>query len=228
MARRPSRIPYRPWTADELETVRINFADWPTFLIAYLVNRTDQAVHNMAHKMGLSKSEKFKNGPYAGRLNPEHPKAKAHRFPKGHVPANKGLRRPGWSAGRMRETQFKKGVKPQTWKPIGTRARDRDGYWKEKVRDDAPPGMSRFNWVYLHVALWEEHLGSVPPGHCIKFKNGNQNDIRIDNLACISQRQNMRNNSYHTRYPKEVGLAIQAKAVLTRAINRATREQRHE
>lgn len=38
----------------------------------------------------------------------------------------------------------------------------------------------------------------------------------------------MRRNSYHTNYPREVGLAIQAKAVLSRAINTATRGSRRD
>lgn len=47
-------------------------------------------------------------------------------------PFNKGLRRPGWHVGRMRETQFRKGersgIAAKNWRPIGTIRTDPDGY----------------------------------------------------------------------------------------------------
>lgn len=217
----------RPWTADEIESVRINYADWPTYLIAYLLRRSERSVFQLAAKLRIRKSERYYQRWRGGRWNGEHPNSVKHRYTKGNVPANKGLRRPGWAPGRMASTQFKKGQRPQTWQPIGSEVVDRDGYRKRKVRDDAPPGLSRFNWIYCHVALWEEHLGPVPPGHCIVFKNGNKSDIRIDNLACISQRQNMRRNSLHN-YPKPIVRMIQLRGALNRQINRRTKRERQQ
>jgi len=58
--------------------------------------------------MGLTKSAAYLASPAACRLRKGDNVGAARRFRPGHVPANKGLRRPGWSTGRMAETQFKK------------------------------------------------------------------------------------------------------------------------
>lgn len=210
-----------PWTADELETVRINYADFPTFLIAYLVGRSEQAVYSLARTLGLHKSEAYLAGPWACRLRRDNTAGVPYRFRKGQAPANKGLRRPGWASGRMRETQFKKGQKPHTWLPIGSTRINGDGYRDRKVSDTGYPPR---DWKGEHILLWEEHLGPVPPGHCICFKNGDKADIRIDNLACISHAERMRRNTIH-RYPPELKDAIRAHAKLQRTIRKRYEEQ---
>lgn len=214
------------WMPEELEILQRAFPHNRTDKIARVLGRSYSAVHQKAAKLGLKKTAKYLASPEACRMRLGDGMGKAYRYPKGHVPANKGLRRPGWAPGRMRETQFRKGAKPQTWLPVGTEVTCRDGYLKRKVRDDAPSGQSRFNWGFVHVALWEEHLGRSLPRHVIVFKNGDKTDIRIDNLACISLRQNMLRNSYHTRYPKEIGRAIQLRGALQRVINRRKRDER--
>jgi hypothetical protein len=212
-----------PWGPEELEILRRAFPHNRTDKVAKVLRRSASCVSQKAAKLGLKKSKAYLASPAACRLRRGSHVGAAHWYPKGHVPANKGLRRPGWAPGRMRETQFRKGAKPQTWVPIGTEVTCRDGYLKRKVRDDAPSGQSRFNWVVVHVALWEEHLGPVPPKHVIVFKNGDKADIRIDNLACISQRQNMLRNTLH-RYPKEVVQLIQLRGALNRKINRRSKQ----
>lgn len=79
-------------------------------------------------------------------------------------------------------------------------------------------GVARFNWTFCRVALWKEHSGPAPPGHMITFKNRDESDIRIDNLACISKRDCMRHNSLRN-YPKSIARLIQLRGALTRQIN---------
>lgn len=106
-------------------------------------------------------------------------------FAPGVKPWNKGTH--FTAGGRSAETRFRKGIRPRTWVPIGTEVTDRDGYVKRKTRDRLEPGQSRFNWQYVHVLLWEQHHGPRPKHHAVVFRNGDQSDIRIENLALVSR-----------------------------------------
>jgi hypothetical protein len=41
----------------------------------------------------------------------------------------------------------------------------------------------------LHVIIWQSHRGEIPKGYCIKHKNGNKHDNRLNNLTVISRRE---------------------------------------
>jgi len=107
------------------------------------------------------------------------------RFEKGQESWNTGTH--FTAGGRSAETRFKKGHKPQTWVPIGTEVLTKDGYIKRKVRDDAAPGLSRFNWEHLHTLVWEQHNGPVPKGHAVCFHDGNKENCAIENLFLLKR-----------------------------------------
>lgn len=141
-----------------------------------------------------------------------------YRFKKGQVPMNKGLRRPGWFRGRMRETQFKKGNLSHTHVPIGTEVERKDGYIWVKVSDDrALP--SRRNWKSKHRAIFEAAHGLIPPKHIVVFKDKDKRNFALANLECISLRENARRNTIH-RYPKEIVEVVQLRGAINRQINR--------
>lgn len=218
------------YTEDELETIRINYPDIPTDAIAYVLGRERASIHNCAQRLGLKKSAAFMRSKWAGHWDADHPKSKAHRFQKGHVPANKGLRRPGYAPGRMAQTQFKKGemtgAARRNYVPIGTE-RIKDGVLARKVTDDPSIYPAR-RWVPVHRLVWEAAHGPIPRGHLVRFKPGMKTlDARLiteDRLELVSKVENMRRNSVH-RYPEEVVRAVQMRAALNRRINRMTKEQ---
>lgn len=41
----------------------------------------------------------------------------------------------------------------------------------------------------LHRLIWETYKGEIPKGYIIHHINGNKKDNRIENLACISQKE---------------------------------------
>lgn len=220
----------RAWTTDDDENMRINYPDFPTFLVAYVLDRPVSSVYGRAHLLGLRKSQKYLDSKWACRLRRGEHVGKGTQFKKGQVPHNKGLRRPGWAPGRMRETQFKKGERhgraAQVYQPIGSERISKDGYLQRKINNDMP---FQQRWRGVHILLWEEHLGPLPPGFAVCFKNGDKTGIRIDNLALVSRSELMRRNSYHNRYPKEIARLIQLRGALVRTINRRTRnEPRHQ
>lgn len=204
------RTDRKPWRAADLRLLRERYPHERTVDVAAALGRPVNTVYQKAIGIGLRKTAAYLASPAACRTNGRQ--GIGSRFEKGHVPANKGLRRPGWARGRMAETQFKPGQAPTNHKPVGYERVTVDGYRERKV---AEPKTFRA----VHVLLWEEHLGPVPKGCAVVFKNGNKTDIRIDNLALVSRAELMRRNSYH-RYPKEIARVIQLRGALNRQINK--------
>lgn len=113
----------RAWTADEDETLRINWPRFPAFLIAHVLGRGRASGYRRAHQLGLKKADDFETQPLASLWNgTDDPRSIAARFRPGSVPENKGLKRPGWAPGRMAATQFKKArpaSESRNYVPIG-------------------------------------------------------------------------------------------------------------
>jgi len=192
---------YMPWSQRDLAVVRERFADMPTKELAEMLGRTPAAVGQKARKMGL-----VKNG-------------NAGRFTKEHTPWNAG--RKGWDAGgRSAETRFRpgsiNGAAEERLQPLGTERLTKDGIWQRKIRMDGPP---QRRWRGIHTLLWEEHNGPVPEGCIVVFRDGDRNNITIENLELISRAENMRRNSVH-RLPKEWAEIVQLKGALQRQINK--------
>jgi hypothetical protein len=212
------------WTRAEEAVIRRLYATRPTSEIARRLGRDVRAIYSKAYAMGLRKSPEFFEHHKAGRTNGD--RGLSTRFKPGHVPWTKGKK--GYMAGgRSAETRFRKGSRPHNTVPVGTETVDACGYLKRKVRDDAPPGMSRKNWAFVHILLWEEHNGPVPAGHAVTFVNGDRTDIRIENLELIDRRDLMRRNTVHN-LPKEVAQAVQLRGAVNRIINRRLREREEQ
>lgn len=206
----------RRWTPDEDAQIVARYADTPTRDLARDLARGISAVYARALKLGVEKSAAYLASPHACRLRRGDNVGAKTRYPKGHVPANKGLRRPGWAPGRMRETQFVKGAKPHTWVPVGTEV-VRDGYVWIKVRDDLTP--SRLNWISKHQHLWEQTHGPVPDGHIVRFKDANRAHLVLQNLECVSREEHARTKGLAS-LPKEIVQVHQLRAAIRRVINK--------
>lgn len=225
--------PRRPWNPSEIELVRLLYADTKTAKIADRLGRREDSVYRLAFKLGLSKSATYLASPDACRLRRGDQVGKAHRFVKGQIPVNKGLRRPGWSPGRMASTQFRKGERRgaanENWKPIGTILADHEGYLRIKIREGIPGAATGFGntkiWPLLQRHVWEQHNGPIPPAHAIVFKDRDRKNCAMGNLECISRGDLMRRNSFRTNYPPELVQVIQLRGALNRVIRRKQREK---
>lgn len=205
-----------PWTPEEIEALTRLYADTPTSELASLFGRPGHSVYGKARKLGLAKSPAYLESPAACRLRRGDNIGKDFRFPKGHVPANKGLRRPGYAVGRMRETQFEKGNKPHNYMPIGSE-RLMDGYLQRKISDTGYPPR---DWKPVHRMLWEESNGPIPAGHVLIFKDGDRTNIVLSNLVLLSRAELAARNRMWTIYPRELAELMQLAGVLKRKINR--------
>jgi hypothetical protein len=214
-----------PWAKKQLAAFKRRYPHEPTATLAADLGITISACYQMAGRLGIKKSAEYLASPAACRLRRGDKIGEACRFQPGHVPANKGLRRPGWAPGRMADTQFQPGNAPQTEQPVGSYRITKDGSLQRKI--GTAKGSNSKRWRGVHELVWIEANGPVPPGHICVFKPGMRTnvleEITADKVECITLAENMRRNSYHNRYPKEIGLVIQARGQLVRKINRAQR-----
>ncbi len=194
------------------------YPDEPTQGLADELGLQLHQLYAKARRLGLSKSEAFYQSDLSCRLNGTQ--GAARRFTKGLVPWNKGLKGLP-SLGRMANTQFKTGNRPENWLPIGSLRTTPDGYQQKKITDTGYPPV---DWKAVHVLIWEEHHGPVPINQCVCFKDGNKSHIVLENLELITRAERMRRNTIH-RYPEELKSVIRAVSKLKRTIQEAEHEK---
>lgn len=218
----------RFWSPEAIEWLHHAYPNQKTSTLALAMGRKVSSVYQKARGLGLEKTREYLDSPAACRLRRDGRAGVAYRYPKGHVPANKGLRRPGWASGRMKETQFKKGVvngrAAQHLMPLGA-TRLVDGYVYVKVAAVQNVAYT-VNWKPLHILTWERANGRpLPKSHCLAFRDGNRTNVELDNLELISRAELMRRNTVHN-LPKPLAEIVQLRGALIRQINR--REKKNE
>lgn len=206
------------WSQDEIEILKSMYPNSLTEVVAKTLNRSASSVYGMANHLNLKKSEVFLKSDASGRNNVLAESGKAYRFPKGHVPVNKGKKQSDYmtpeAIDRTKKTRFKKGNRPLSYKPVGSKRITRDGYIEVKVED---PNI----WKLQHRIVWEKHFGKIPSGMNVQFKDGNSQNCNPENLYIISRADQLRNeNSFHAKYPESIKKLLAAKRVLTRTINK--------
>lgn len=218
--------PRHRFTEIEITVVRENYADSRTDDIARALGLKPWQVNKLAMKLGVKKSRVVLSEIARERMsNPDHA-GRTTQFKKGVVPANKGMKRPGWATGRMGETQFKKGSKPHTWVPVGSYRINGDGYLDRKVNDS--PGPNHVRWHPVHRLLWEEAHGEVPAGHVAVFKPGRRTtvleQITLDAVELITRSELMARNTIHN-YPPELRSVIRLAGKVRRKLDEREEHQ---
>lgn len=93
---------------------------------------------------------------------------------------------------------FKKGSLPHNKVPVGTVTKTQDGYLWKKVSDE--PCKKRYeNWRMLHILVWEEANGPVPEGMRVIFKDGNPDNVSLENLILATFAEVAVTNAMHLR-----------------------------
>lgn len=216
--RRIAAEPRKRWTPAEDAIVREHYPHRCTRdVVALLPGRTYTSVSNRAKTLGVGKSEAFMRSLGSGRLNEGSTRGARHRFTKGHATWNKG--HSYTAGGRSALTRFAKGMRPHNAVDVGTRLRDSEGYWKEKVGEPR-------RWQYCHRAAWEAVHGPVPRGMALLFRDGNKDHYQIENLQLVPRRDLMARNSVHN-LPKPLVELVQLRGAVVRKINRLSRATTH-
>lgn len=200
----------RKWTDEEKRIVREMYPDHSAREIAQMLGKTASGVWQQAQSMGVRTSKE--RIAEAGRRLARNPNSMAARFKKGHVPDCKGKKMPPEVYEKMRRTMFKKGNTPGNHRPIGSERVNVDGYVEVKVAEPR-------TWRLKHRVVWEEANGPIPAGCNVQFKNGNTQDVRLENLFLISRAEQLRDrNSIHARYPEEIKELMRLKGSIKRQI----------
>lgn len=191
-------------------------------ILAFLPDKKLSSLYYRAGKLGLKKSPGL-----VARLaseamaNPNHG-GRRSQFHKGMTSWNKGISYQ--AGGRSAETRFKPGQRTgranALYRPVGTERISKDGYLERKINDGE---MLQRRWRAVHILEWEAANGPLPKGYAVVFKDGNKQNITLDNLELISRADLMRRNSFH-RYGPEVAKLVQLRGAITRQINK--REQK--
>lgn len=209
----------RGFTQNQIDLIVMHYPNMPMPELTKLVGKSIHSIYNKAYALGIKHSQEFLDSPAGCRLRRGDEVGKQFRFPKGHVPANKGIK--GTSHEGCKATQFVKGSKPANYRPVGTIRfiRDKtDGYYEMKMAD----GMNQ--WKLLHRVIWERLNGHIPKGYIVVFLDNNPKNIKITNLSLFTKAQNMLRNTVHN-YPKEIVHLVQLKAALNRQINKRTNHE---
>lgn len=199
------------WTVKQKERLSRMYPDMLTEKIAAMIGRSLSSVRNQAFLMGLKKSAAFNASIESGRLHKLTSAGSVHRFGKGHRTWNKGMK--GLDIGG-KQTRFKAGRKPQTWKPIGAERTDKDGVRWRKITDTG----SKKDWRQVHVMAWEAVHGPLPADHVVVFFDKNKANISSSNLLAVTRPQLMSMNTIH-RYPPELKRAMKLLKKVQRQIH---------
>ena len=197
------------------EIIRQRFPHERTQGIADDLGLTYSQVANRAFTMGLKKTLEFKRSDSSGRQNLIKG-GKKFRFTPGHTPFNKGKEMPTEVYDKVKATMFKPGNRPHNWKPDGTIVERKDAdqsgriYLYYKVADS--------KWILYHQKIWTDANGPIPNKHIVTFKDGNTRNCQLENLQCISMKENVIRNSIH-RFPEEIKEVIKLTTKLNKKIN---------
>ncbi|MCQ4165103.1 HNH endonuclease signature motif containing protein [Tahibacter harae] len=213
----------KAWAAKDRDLVLKHFADTPTAELARRLGRPAYQVSQCAARMGLKKSAAYLASPAACRLRRGDGTGSATRFRPGQEPWNTGKK--GWQAGgRSVQTQFKPGHRSgraaAIYQPVGAERISKDGIRQRKVNDDMP---FQGRWKAVHAINWEAANGPIPKGYLVVFRDGNRDNVALENLELISRSENLRRNSLH-RFPKELVSLCQLKGAVTRQLNKRARK----
>jgi hypothetical protein len=219
------RANYHRWTAAESRQLRKLYPDGSNAKLARKFGTSVLSVYRRAAKLGIKKSPAFmaKHLRECGLQLRES--GRSHQYPKGHVPANKGTRRPGYAAGRMRDTQFKKGQAPLNTMPLwsfrwftgGSTNVAKPGYLLLKTGKPGPKPIS--GWEFVHKLIWEQARGPLPDWRIARiwWKDGDHANNALSNLELVASEAHMARTTVHN-LPAPLVQVIQLAGALKRKI----------
>ena len=121
-------------------------------------------------------------------------------FSVGFTPANKGKKMSKELYEKVKHTFYKKGNIPYN-------AYANDGVIS--VRKDSSSDRSYQHiriglgkWQLLHKYIYEKEFGPIPRNYCLWFKDGNTNNVCLENLELITRAENMVRNSHLNIHPE--------------------------
>jgi hypothetical protein len=202
-------IKMRKFTKSEDDFIRANYLIMPVTQMSAALGRAKNVAGQRLKLLGLTiPKDIIEQRKQIGRLK------------TGNIPANKGKK---WkefmskeAMRNSRKTTFKKGGLPATTLYNGciTIRTDKRGIKYKFIR------IRKAVWLPLQRHIWQQANGKIKRGRKIVFKDGDPMNCNINNLECLTSKELMIRNSYHSRFPKSIANIIQLRGALTRQINK--------
>lgn len=146
-------------------------------------------------------------------------------FPKGHIPDNKGKKRP-FNASSAR-TQFKRGQLPHNTKYAGHERVSKDGYVEISVNETNPHTGYARRYVLKHRWLWEQANGPVPKGRCLKSLDGNKANTDPSNWELVPRGLLPRLNGRFGRGYDDASAELKPTIMAVAKLEHRLREKKH-
>jgi len=190
------------YTTNLIDEVIRRYPTEDTKVIAADLKIPVEVIYRIASRFQVKKTKEYlDNWKLSGRGRMiEH--GKAYRFTKGHKSWNKDKSPKDYISpenyAKMESTQFKKGGLPPNTKHDGaiTLRHDKSGANYYYIR------LAKAKWIPLHVKIYQDAYGPIPKNHIIVFKDRNTLNVTLDNLECITRKQNMQRNTLHRLSPE--------------------------
>jgi|GEM_PF-234848 len=180
----------REWTEKQDQILRDYY---PTTEInevqKMLGGRTRSSIYGRVSLLGIHKNPDYllEQNRGLGAQLAKCEKAVKNRYPKGHTPENKGLKKTDYMSReaieKTKKTRFKKGHSP-----VNTKW---DGAISCRVDSKGTPYMhirvAKAKWDLLHRHNWKKKNGSIPKGHLLRCKDGNTMNCMPSNWELITR-----------------------------------------
>lgn len=184
----------RFYTEKEIQLIKDVYAFIPTIQLANILGRSEKAIYAQAFELGLHKNDYFKETYYKSLFTSDSVAAFNTRFKKGNIPPNKGKKQQEYMSAeaiaKTVNTRFKKGQQPHNTRYDGHERLTKDGYTEIRIKAG--------KYIYKHRLVYENAFGKIPKGMLIVFKDGNKQNITLENLELITLKENAIRNSPYT------------------------------
>ena len=210
----------RRFTPEEDQYLRDHYLEQSLNQLADSLGRAMGSVAGRVRLLGLVVPEEVKQLRFEQSYKRLAESGKAHRYPKGHIPANKGKKMDAETYEKCKATMFKPGQLPHNTKHFGkpylhTRKK-KNGYVEKLWFIQEGTNKRSAYLAYLCRQHGIDLTGKKP-----RLKPGfdHSRPPTIDDIIIVSNRKNMKLNSLH-RYPPEVVKLVQLKGAIQRQINK--------
>lgn len=200
------------WTQEDDDYLRREYSDRPNADLAMWLHRSVLSIKARANRLGLRKSPEFAEG-----------QKRKNQFKVGQKPFNRGRELKYWMSPEGQIRSSKGRFQPGVLRSDNPNSRKNKPIGHEKLYSDG------YVWIITengrkqkHRHVWEQANGPIPPGYCVKFRDGDVTNCSLDNLYLVSRADHLREQM--SRRTPERRAEIWAKAQATR--NKSIRRDR--
>lgn len=208
---------YKIWSPEKVEKLIAEFPHRKTEQIAAEMGFPYYTVSNKAYDLQLKKTAEFMTEHGQRLLGTT---GVSHRYPKGHVPANKGKKMPDELYERIKHTFFQPGQLPASTvhfgKPYLYQGKNKNGdvvpiWWIQESTNKRS--------AYLAYLCRQNGIDLTGKKPRLKPGFDHSRPPTMDDILIVTNAEHLMQNSIY-RYPEEVVSLIKTRAVLTRQINK--------